>query len=429
MVKQLLIAIACMLIPAPLWAGTGVSGGAFTVSFSANSPTPTPATPVPTGTPTPAPSTCSAADPNLFGPGCTLLNYLYSLEGRGSSAHVLAGLTGVVKVCYDPSGCAVQDANNYANSGNKYYGFFGVDNCNAAWGDPTTPPCAFGTGAATNTEAKTMWNNGSVIFEHVDFPNPAVNTNNNNPGPGAAGNCGAGLSEEAKYQGVSYDCSGGMGDSYVQNMLTCPQSYCMHQGAQTSANASWNNELSLYVPGFQDLQNNGIPVIMDMYQEMDGNWFWWGTILSSGTFQALYRYTEGYWEAQGIHNMLYAFMPIGSGAGYRSPGNSYVDVGGWDQYGSYGGGGYIAPQYSDEVSYLGNKPQVWAEFGDGCSNSYPNYTAAAQSGPMPNLVGMGFWWGVAPALPDYHGCSNTESSWTSFITNPYNILANGTGGR
>jgi hypothetical protein len=398
------------------WTGAGLTISVAAPTPTAD-PTPAPIAPVP-------PSGITTADPNANAAARSVLAYLYSLESAGATHHMVQSSQDVIRNCSDAAGadnCAAEDSENYSAAGNQYYGAVGVDYCNAAWGDPSTAPCVFGSSSETNTQAKTWWAAGSLVIAHMDPPNPAVNWQNipaSNFSAIAKVGC-AGDGGTATLVGPSYDCSGGMSDAFVQTMLTCPQSYCMHSGTQTAQNADWNSLLNQYVAGFQDLQNSGVAAIFAPYQENDATSVWWGPNLAPGTMVALWIYTQKYFEAAGIHNLLYAFVTIDGGE-QNYPGNQYVDITGFDNYNQYGGGGYVDPRYTAALNAGGgnNKPQVWPEYNASqySSYGYDAYDQAAEYGPMPNLVLINLWSEVNP------GTADGNPYWQGFMQDPYNVM-------
>jgi hypothetical protein len=132
--------------------------------------------------------------------------------------------------------------------------------------------------------------------------------------------------------------------------------------------------------------------------------------------QALYFYTEKYLEAQGVHNLLYAFVTLaGDFSGY--PGNQYVDFTGWDNYNNYGGGPYLDPRYSSAITAGGgnNKPMVWAE--EGYDGNWGNIISAMEGGVMPNIVLINVW-SIGPLNYPLGAWPN----WPAALENPYSIL-------
>ncbi len=83
-----------------------------------------------------------------------------------------------------------------------------------------------------------------------------------------------------------------------------------------------------------------IPVIFRPFHEHTGGWFWWGKgHASPDEYKQLWRFTVDYLrDEKGLHNLLYAYSPdhFTSEAEYleRYPGDAYVDIFGYDDYGS-----------------------------------------------------------------------------------------------
>ncbi len=87
------------------------------------------------------------------------------------------------------------------------------------------------------------------------------------------------------------------------------------------------------------LQQADIPLIVRLFHENDGNWFWWGAAhCSPQQYKNLYRYTVEYLrDVRGVHNFIYAYSPggpVNSIDDYklRYPGDAFVDVLGMDMY-------------------------------------------------------------------------------------------------
>ena len=105
-------------------------------------------------------------------------------------------------------------------------------------------------------------------------------------------------------------------------------------------NAQFNAYLDMIAEYALALQARNVPILFRPFHENNGGWFWWGSSTSVETYKSLYRYTEEYLEAQGVHNMLYVYSPNGpfsSEAKYleRYPGDEYVDILAFDYYDDY----------------------------------------------------------------------------------------------
>ncbi len=84
-----------------------------------------------------------------------------------------------------------------------------------------------------------------------------------------------------------------------------------------------------------------IPVIFRPFHEHTGSWFWWGKRhCTQAEFVQIWRFTVQYLrDKQQVHNLLFAYSPdrVPDMAAYfeRYPGDAYVDVLGFDDYGDF----------------------------------------------------------------------------------------------
>jgi mannan endo-1,4-beta-mannosidase len=105
----------------------------------------------------------------------------------------------------------------------------------------------------------------------------------------------------------------------------------------------WKQKLDLLAEFMLSLKGNDgelIPVVFRPYHELTGSWFWWGKALcTSEEFIQLWQFTVNYLTSvKNVHNLLYAFSTdyFDSEQYYldRYPGDNYVDVLGFDDYGT-----------------------------------------------------------------------------------------------
>jgi mannan endo-1,4-beta-mannosidase len=153
------------------------------------------------------------------------------------------------------------------------------------------------------------------------------------------------------------------------------------------------------------LQTAGVVVILRPYHELNGNWFWWGTkFLSTAQFQSLWKFTHYYLtKTKGLHNLVWLYSvnanvvnsvndKVGSLTA-RYPGDSYVDVTGFDLYSSDPAQGI--PSYNTMVS-LG-KPTSLSEFGPsnpqlGSGNFQQTTLISALQNQMQRITFWQQWW-------------------------------------
>ena len=141
--------------------------------------------------------------------------------------------------------------------------------------------------------------------------------------------------------------------------------FCWHADHPTTGGDSWDktpavkdilpggphhtwltNKLDLIAEYFNDLSagflfKHKIPIIFRPYHEHTGSWFWWGKgNCSVEEFVALWRFTVEYLrDEKELHQLIYAYSPdiVHSKEEYleRYPGDDYVDIMGFDDYGDF----------------------------------------------------------------------------------------------
>lgn len=127
------------------------------------------------------------------------------------------------------------------------------------------------------------------------------------------------------------------------------------------------------------------PMIFRPYHEFDGDWFWWGKkFTSKEDFIAVWQFTVSYLrDTLGVHNFIYAFSPdtkFSSETEYleRYPGDDYVDMFGFDDYGDFGRDGKYdlenAAKKLKIISDLGIKKNKLAALTETGLESIPNPT-------------------------------------------------------
>lgn len=107
-------------------------------------------------------------------------------------------------------------------------------------------------------------------------------------------------------------------------------------------NATYNvslDQVANYVKSLKDANGKAIPIILRLFHEQDGDFFWWGsTHCTPQQYKDLFQYTVKYLrDVKGLHNILFGWSPDRTATTEtqyldRYPGNEYVDVVGMDQY-------------------------------------------------------------------------------------------------
>ena len=87
-----------------------------------------------------------------------------------------------------------------------------------------------------------------------------------------------------------------------------------------------------------DIKGKPIPMIFRPFHECNGDWFWWGkSSMTDEEYIALFRYTIGYLESNGVNSFAYCYSPNGFADDVESfmaryPGDDIVDIIGMDLY-------------------------------------------------------------------------------------------------
>lgn len=99
------------------------------------------------------------------------------------------------------------------------------------------------------------------------------------------------------------------------------------------------DNIASFFSELKDAQNQPIPFIFRPWHEMGGNWFWWGTGLTTPEeYKALFRFTIDYLKNEkGLTNMLICYSPNGGFQNEQDyltwyPGDDVVDIFGLDDY-------------------------------------------------------------------------------------------------
>jgi len=114
-------------------------------------------------------------------------------------------------------------------------------------------------------------------------------------------------------------------------------------GEKNDLYKSWLDKVAAFIKSLQDKNRVPIPVILRLFHELNGNWFWWGGYhCTPGEFKQLWQFTVSYLrDTKNIHQCLYAYNTdrFNSKEDYllKYPGDEWVDVIGFDIYQREGG--------------------------------------------------------------------------------------------
>jgi hypothetical protein len=128
-------------------------------------------------------------------------------------------------------------------------------------------------------------------------------------------------------------------------------------GEKNDLYKSWLDKVAGFITNLKDENSVPIPVILRLYHELNGNWFWWGgDHCTPEEFKQLWGFTVSYLrDTKNIHQCLYAYNTdrFNSKEDYllKYPGDKWVDVIGFDIYQREGGAGGNA-QFVKDMDHM-----------------------------------------------------------------------------
>jgi hypothetical protein len=109
-------------------------------------------------------------------------------------------------------------------------------------------------------------------------------------------------------------------------------------GSKNALYTIWLDRVADFLASLKGKNGESIPIILRLFHELNGSWFWWGKgQCSPDEMKQLWRYTIHYLRNEkNIHHLLYAFNTdkFISGEEYleRYPGDELIDIMGFDIY-------------------------------------------------------------------------------------------------
>jgi hypothetical protein len=109
-------------------------------------------------------------------------------------------------------------------------------------------------------------------------------------------------------------------------------------GAKNTLYTTWLDRVAEFLVSLKGKNGEPIPIILRLFHELNGGWFWWGKDqCSPEEMKQLWKYTIHYLRNEkNLHNLLYAFNTdkFNSGSEYveRYPGDDLIDIMGFDIY-------------------------------------------------------------------------------------------------
>lgn len=112
-------------------------------------------------------------------------------------------------------------------------------------------------------------------------------------------------------------------------------------GDKNALYRTWLDKVAAFLGDLKGPHGEPIPVILRLFHELNGNWFWWGGKNCSGDeMRQLWQFTVRYLrDEKHLHNLLYAYNTdrFASQDAYleKYPGDAWVDITGFDIYQAY----------------------------------------------------------------------------------------------
>ncbi len=151
-------------------------------------------------------------------------------------------------------------------------------------------------------------------------------------------------------------------------------------GSENELYKSWLDKVANFIVSLKTKNSVPVPVILRLFHELNGNWFWWGKDhCTPEEFKSLWHFTVSYLrDIKNVHQLLYAYNTdqFFSKDDYllKYPGNDWVDVLGFDIYqrkkGEEGNAEFIKNTGNmlsmlDDIAFERNKIPALTEFGFG----------------------------------------------------------------
>jgi len=168
-------------------------------------------------------------------------------------------------------------------------------------------------------------------------------------------------------------------------------------GAQKNAlYKTWLDKVAAFLQSLKDSHGRPIPVILRLFHEINGSWFWWGgKNCTPDELKQLWHFTVAYLrDEKGLHQLLYAYNTdrFATRDAYleKYPGDEWVDIAGFDIY-QRGGNTPFLNELKKTLTLL---EEIAAE-----KHKIPALTEFGYNG-LPDST----WWTnvLAPALQEHH---------------------------
>lgn len=128
-------------------------------------------------------------------------------------------------------------------------------------------------------------------------------------------------------------------------------------GSQHEKFKGWMDNAAEFLLTLKGSDGKPVPILYRPYHEFTGNWFWWcKNTTTPEQFKALWKFTVEYFEAKGLHNLIYVYNTSDSNVQTEAdfleyyPGDEWVDVVSFDIY--QGGDGAKQDKFAADTKRL-----------------------------------------------------------------------------
>jgi len=145
-------------------------------------------------------------------------------------------------------------------------------------------------------------------------------------------------------------------------------------GEKNDLYKSWLDKVAVFLQSLKGDHDEYIPVILRLFHELNGNWFWWGgNHCTPEEFRRLWQFTVAYLrDEKQIHHLLYAYNTDNFATSEawleKYPGDEWVDVAGFDTYQRQSNTAFAEAfdkmlTLLESITHLHNKIPALTEFG------------------------------------------------------------------
>ncbi|AWM14791.1 beta-mannosidase [Flavobacterium sediminis] len=205
------------------------------------------------------------------------------------------------------------------------------------------------------------------------------------------------------------------------------------------------DKIATVLTNMKGTDNKQIPVILRLFHEFDGGWFWWGSQwCTAAQYQQLWQFTVEYLrDTKSVHNILYAFSPDNSyntESQYlsRYPGDTYVDILAMDNYGDFNNQGTSGATTANnklkmlsDLAIAKKKIAALSETGYQVSNANPpingwfsNYLYTALTDQNIQIAYTMFWYNTQDAYYVPTPTNSNVNDFVDFTNKPKTTLVN-----